>query len=459
MLLTERTQAFVELGKLWQQMRLGSVSFADPATVTDSAILEEVRNLLESEAGRITRVFDLTLDPDSSTFSGKAEQKLNLAKSQFYQFTMSPNAWDYKLIPVQTVAPEMAEFDEANDADWLGAIEFAVSKSAKAGKRLNCKPGNMQCGGKCQNGKLNCRYKPTPAQAQGVEAIAVKAKATTGSESARVAKVESTVSDKAEESPRKPEGGHEDIPKTVRLSLTAQKQPDGTFKFTATSSSLGERKETEISQKTFKTNIDKYFDGNVKAARRGKVFGVEAQIETMAKNAGITTDQAQAAKDSIIEFTGTSYKEIRSVQRGLATDLDQDSINTFNDHIENINRYIENAPPFSGEVYRGMNFSSTQDRNAFLKSIDDGFSLEAISSSSSDREIARLFATGEGALKDNPPKGHGVLFKIKNKSGVSIQNISDYPQEAEVLIPKGAKYSVRSVNRKGKIIEVELDES
>lgn len=348
--------------------------------------------------------------------------------------------------------PSLLTLDELRFDKW--------SKRGK-GKPRNCKTGRS-CGGGCISMGKQCRKELSPggkkkggAIAKAVGAKAGKGKAAGGGGGGASAPSPDATSVKAEIAA----GGHDDIPKIVKLSLVGQKQPDGTFKFLATtSSSGGERKETEISQKAFKANVDKYFDGNIKAAKRGKAFGAEKQIEAMAKNAGITPEQAQAAKDSIIEFTGVSYKEIRSVQRGLKTGLTKEQADSASDHIKNINRYIENAPPFKGEVYRGMNFTSTKERNAFLRSIDGGFSLEAISSSSSDRGVARLFATGEGTLKDNPPSGHGVLFKINNRSGVSIQNISDYPEEREVLIPKGAKYSVRSVNRKGKIIEVELDE-
>ncbi|HEY9641412.1 MAG TPA: hypothetical protein V6C57_13075 [Coleofasciculaceae cyanobacterium] len=175
--LTQQAIAFANLGQLWQSAIL---NFAESIAVTDPEVLREVRSLLDEEVGGvIQRVFDLTIDPATNTFMGKAEQKLSLAKSQFYQFTMSPTSWDYKLIPVQSVNPSMSEFDEGSDEDWMGAIEFAASKSARASKKLNCKPGNTQCGGKCQDGKKNCKYKPTPEQSKSVEAIATKAKKST----------------------------------------------------------------------------------------------------------------------------------------------------------------------------------------------------------------------------------------------------------------------------------------
>ncbi|HEY9641414.1 MAG TPA: hypothetical protein V6C57_13085 [Coleofasciculaceae cyanobacterium] len=173
MLLTDRAKAFAELGRIYQESR----DFAETLTVTDPEVLGEVRSLLDEEVGgMIQRVFDLTIDPATNTFRGKAEQKLSLAKSQFYQFTMSPTSWDYKLIPVQSVNPQMSEFNENDDEDWAGAIAFAASKSPRAAKKLNCKPGNTQCGGKCQDGKKNCKYTPTPDQAKAVETVAVKAK-------------------------------------------------------------------------------------------------------------------------------------------------------------------------------------------------------------------------------------------------------------------------------------------
>ena len=179
---TARLLAFAELGRSVEGMRRSTpFEFAEMMAIGDPEILQELQDTLEEEIGRIDRLFDVTLNPETDTFTGRAEQRLNLAKSQFYQFTAGPNDWNYKLIPARTVNPSFSEFDPESDADWQGAIEFAAKKvasaSPKSQKKLNCKPGNVQCGGKCQRGDMNCRHNPKPDQQQAVQAIATKAKA------------------------------------------------------------------------------------------------------------------------------------------------------------------------------------------------------------------------------------------------------------------------------------------
>jgi hypothetical protein len=178
-MMASRIEAFAELGRLFQSIKEGKLTLVvfSETTVSSPQVLERVRSLLDEEVGGvIQRVFDLTIDTVTSTIKGKAEQKLSLAKSQFYQFTMSPEAWDYKLMPVQSVNPNMSEFNEADDRDWVEAIEFA-STTTKTRKTPTCKPGNMLCGKKCQGGSLNCRYKPTPQQSEVVKAIVESHKA------------------------------------------------------------------------------------------------------------------------------------------------------------------------------------------------------------------------------------------------------------------------------------------
>ncbi|MBI4739003.1 hypothetical protein HY772_05595 [Candidatus Woesearchaeota archaeon] len=164
MLLSERVLAFAELGRLCQEL-----NFAESIAVTDPEVLREVRSLLAQEVGVLQRVFDLTIDPDSDTFKGKAEQRLSLSKSQIYGFTIDRDRMVYKLIEPS------ANFGES-DEDWLEIAEFYV----RSGKTLNCKPGNIQCGGRCQNGKKNCYHGLTPEQKRMVRSSLRKARAVAG---------------------------------------------------------------------------------------------------------------------------------------------------------------------------------------------------------------------------------------------------------------------------------------
>lgn len=161
--------AYIELGRLARSV---AVNFAETA-ITDPEVLAELLTFLNEEAGVLDRVFDVTIN-DNDVISGKAEERITQARSQIYTFQVNGKTGEgvYKLLNTA----EMAEF-VASDGGWAEVVEYAAKKtSARAGKKLNCKPGNVQCGGKCQSGNKNCRFSPTPDKAASAQAIASKAK-------------------------------------------------------------------------------------------------------------------------------------------------------------------------------------------------------------------------------------------------------------------------------------------
>lgn len=147
----------------------GDVAFseADKGNVSDPEAISEIKGLLIQEIGRINSIVKLDFDGDS-IFTGIAEQRLNLKKSQYISFTINADsgAMNYKIVS----APSFSE------DDWLEALNLADTVDF-AGKNLNCKPGNVQCGGKCQAGTLNCFHGMTPAQKKAAQSAAKKAKA------------------------------------------------------------------------------------------------------------------------------------------------------------------------------------------------------------------------------------------------------------------------------------------
>lgn len=159
MITSNQIQQFAELGRLALDISL--INFAE--SITDVEVLSGLKDLLSEEAGDIDRVYDVTLD--GKTFSGKADQRYGLAKVQTYSFAISPTTIEYQILN----AAEMAEYAESEQG-WTDIIEFAAAK----GKKLNCKPGNVQCGGKCQNGKFRCTKNPSPDQAERVESLVEK---------------------------------------------------------------------------------------------------------------------------------------------------------------------------------------------------------------------------------------------------------------------------------------------
>jgi hypothetical protein len=163
-LLTDRAKAFAELGKVWLASLVGS--FAEPIAIFDSDVAGDVRSLLEDEVGDLERVFELTLDPDTDTLKGKADQRVSLSRIRTYGFTITPDRIVYKVVS------SPVGFGES-DEDWGDLVEFV----ARSGKKLNCRPGNMQCGGKCQKETLNCYHGMSPEQKKKAQSVVRKAKA------------------------------------------------------------------------------------------------------------------------------------------------------------------------------------------------------------------------------------------------------------------------------------------
>lgn len=162
---------------------------------------------------------------------------------------------------------------------------------------------------------------------------------------------------------------------------------------------------------------------------------------------GMTPKEAKESLAAVFAFTGNAeYTQIRKDEREGKK----------NPRIKAINRYIEKAPKYEGEIYRGLNLKTQDDLDNFLRSTTKGSSvtLDAMSSFSSDRSIAHDFAT------DGKPAG-SILLKVKdNRSGASIRDLTEYPEESEVLVPKGASYKVVGVTKNDKgIYEVELEDT
>lgn len=136
-------------------------NFAEGDAVTDPAILREVQTLLSQKTGNLRKISQLFFDGDETDFTitGKAEQAIGSIRSQSYSFTITPDGITYKL----TNAAAATEFAETP--------EFAGFRKKS---KLRCNPGNIQCGGKCQNGKMNCNEQHSPEQKKGWAGIAQK---------------------------------------------------------------------------------------------------------------------------------------------------------------------------------------------------------------------------------------------------------------------------------------------
>jgi len=86
------------------------------------------------------------------------------------------------------------------------------------------------------------------------------------------------------------------------------------------------------------------------------------------------------------------------------------------------------------------------------KSVGKKLSFPGVTSFTEDAEVATEFATG-GSLKKQ-----GFMFSVKAKTGASIEAMSKYPHEKEVIHPHNTKYKVAGVRKENGRTIVDLEE-
>lgn len=154
---------------------------------------------------------------------------------------------------------------------------------------------------------------------------------------------------------------------------------------------------------------------------------------------------------AINDYTRGDFKAIRALQAG-----DTKKLNIFReaykekdfDIIEtNFTKALNKDGRYEGIIYRGIHFDSKSDLNNFLK--NKKIVLDADASASISQKIANEFAS-QGQIN--------VILKIKSKSAISIENLSSFRQEQELILRKGSKYAVGKKIAKGNMMTVELIE-
>jgi|GEM_PF-727292 len=119
--------------------------------------------------------------------------------------------------------------------------------------------------------------------------------------------------------------------------------------------------------------------------------------------------------------------------------------------IEHLNGIFRDVPPTPGTVYRGLKQVPPRVVEKMLNS--QTFTLDSMTSFSDHRDVATQFASLEkedldrGATAAVLPHGFDAVIRVQHKSGVTVSGASEYQNEAEVLLPKGTRFRIRSVKR------------
>ena len=158
----------------------------------------------------------------------------------------------------------------------------------------------------------------------------------------------------------------------------------------------------------------------------------EGAIKEYSKLLNLPKGEVKEILESVRSFTGNSSGAIRHAE--MTGEKSKD--------VDNINKFLDKAPKYKGTIYRGLKFGSEAEQQEFIASLKAGKpSLRAMSSFSSSFAIAKEFSTDRWG--DIVP---GVIVRVqKNKSGSSLNQISGWDREKEVLVPKNTTFQVQKV--------------
>lgn len=142
-------------------------------------------------------------------------------------------------------------------------------------------------------------------------------------------------------------------------------------------------------------------------------------------------------KQSLINYTSSNYIEINGALRGRAGFEDLLNEKTFKDEINNLSKTLLTAPKYRGTSYRGMWFDESKDFNYFVNNLKEGklFIDKAFLSSSINKGSVSRFMEGE----------YKILFTIEGKNGVLLKEISNIPEDMEILFNKNSKFIIKSI--------------
>ena len=167
------------------------------------------------------------------------------------------------------------------------------------------------------------------------------------------------------------------------------------------------------------------------------------------------TDKGKEIMKSVNGYTLFNYSSINNYMKnperfGDLSDVTPDTIDNLKNSISNIKQFINDAPKFKGEVYRGLQYPTNDPESKnrwdnFVKNVEGSkeIKFESFLSTSSEQMVGINFATTQHYGKNMK----SCLITIKTKSGVSIESISQVQSEHEVLIDSNKTYKIISFEK------------
>lgn len=209
--------------------------------------------------------------------------------------------------------------------------------------------------------------------------------------------------------------GYQDIIDNNVLSLSDTALNTESTSLDVNCSSLG-------TQKVHKEHINNYSQ-QVSAVQKDVLAG-----------SGKVIDEANAKRMlyAVQSFSRLKYATIRSAYKNPTANSKDVAA------MQSLDEYINSAPKWEGQVYRGINISK-ETAEAILK--EPTVDMLGPSSWSTDYKVAKEFSEGYRDVS--------MIFELAdNKSGASITHIASWNSaEAEVTAPSGVIYHIDDVER------------
>lgn len=132
--------------------------------------------------------------------------------------------------------------------------------------------------------------------------------------------------------------------------------------------------------------------------------------------------------------------------------------------VSGLEKFLNEAPKYEGDVYRGIKFSSSVAFNSFKSKLSPGNIIEDNGFVSTTTELSNV-----STFSISRADPYAVNMVIKSKNGVFIDPLSSFKGEKEVMFNRRTKFKVNDVEEKpfktpaygdvtGKLLTVELEE-
>lgn len=159
--------------------------------------------------------------------------------------------------------------------------------------------------------------------------------------------------------------------------------------------------------------------------------------------------------EAINSYTSQEFRIFRAIElysddELVTKGLSREEIKSWRQTIILMNDGLKKLPKFSGQIYRGVSgikdttlaswIEAWRDKKTFVLGTNN---KPALASCTWNPEIAEnyLFRNRPNQERDE----FSVLFQISNHRGVSIEHVSQFPGEKEVLLPSDQKFMIESI--------------